>query len=484
MWCMWLHLASLTAACRPPVSETRFARLAAAAISTGRPLRLTNRSVQLHAPFRLRSSQRLTIVGGDFHGDGHSLFQVEGSRQGLLDLRGVRLLHASSAERSERRESVAARKRPLHVASAGFKPPRRARGAAIFVRGKGQLALERRATRAGAASLDLLGSRLSGAAPHAICARGETRLAVRRCTIDGSAVRAIYAYHSASLEVSDCSISGTRSAEVGAVEAEAAAAVEVEALRPTDCASLSLSGNAFADNAGGDLAVRGNVAWVVGGVGIVGSGIAHGLLAAGATVIVNSRHEQRLEKISEAMGHPARLVTVGASMLPGRAEITVEQVMDMTSNQLDHVVAHAGGRPWASGGGDETSTTYNRGSVLHIPADEYASAASQLGSFHFAAASLLLPRLTDAGKGSYTFVTSSTSAAWGPRSYMTQALCVARQRTRDGRRASAERESEPRERPLSHTIGSVVAGMAAKGAGGLVQADDMPELLRLEQELR
>ena len=112
MWFMWLHLASLTAACRPPVSETRFARLAAAAISTGRPLRLTNRSVQLHAPFRLRSSQRLTIVGGDFHGDGHSLFQVEGSRQGLLDLRGVRLLHASSAERSERRESVAARKRP------------------------------------------------------------------------------------------------------------------------------------------------------------------------------------------------------------------------------------------------------------------------------------------------------------------------------------------------------------------------------------
>jgi len=50
--------------------------------------------------------------------------------------------------------------------------------------------------------------------------------------------------------------------------------------------------------------------------------------------------------------------------------------------------------------------------------------------------------------------------------------------------AQAERESEPRERPLSHTIGSVVAGMAAKGAGGLVQADDMPELLRLEQELR
>ena len=168
------------------------------------------------------------------------------------------------------------------------------------------------------------------------------------------------------------------------------------------------------------LPLEGQVAWVVGGVGIVGSGLAHGLLAAGATVIVNSRHEQRLEKISEAMGHPARLVTVGASMLPGRAEITVEQVMDMTSNQLDHVVAHAGGRPWASGGGDETSTTYNRGSVLHIPADEYASAASQLGSFHFAAASLLLPRLTDAGKGSYTFVTSSTSAAWGPRSYMTQ----------------------------------------------------------------
>ena len=50
--------------------------------------------------------------------------------------------------------------------------------------------------------------------------------------------------------------------------------MEVEALRPTDCASLSLSGNAFADNAGGDLAVRGNVHRQGGAV--VGAGAAAG----------------------------------------------------------------------------------------------------------------------------------------------------------------------------------------------------------------
>ena len=46
----------------------------------------------------------------------------------------------------------------------------------------------------------------------------------------------------------------------------------------------------------------GKVAWVVGGIGIVGSGLVRGLLRAGATVIVNSRFPSRLEYLNEELG--------------------------------------------------------------------------------------------------------------------------------------------------------------------------------------
>ena len=48
-------------------------------------------------------------------------------------------------------------------------------------------------------------------------------------------------------------------------------------------------------------------------------------------------------------------------------------------------------------------------------------------------------------------------------------------------RAPEERESEPRQRPLSADLGEIVAGMAATGPGGCVSAADLRELELLRQ---
>jgi len=253
----------------PPVaviSERNFVRLAAAAISTGRTLQLNRRRVKLCEPYRLGSNHVLRIAGGSIHGDGHSLLQVEGTRRGLLELVDIQLRHFPSAERTEKRSQ----------------------GAAVFVRGKGQLALracevsseggfglwlvQKASATAhdctfpgpGARSavvsfensrLALHNCRFDNAEPHAVCARGTAALIVHNCTIVGSALRAIYCYHSARLDMSGCHISGTRSTT--------AAAIQVDALRPGDAASLSLSCTTFEDNAGGDLSVSGNVERIV-----------------------------------------------------------------------------------------------------------------------------------------------------------------------------------------------------------------------------
>lgn len=203
----------------------------------------------------------LRISGGEICGDGHSLFQVEGSRSGLLELTGVKLRHVPSPSRTEQRSQ----------------------GAAIFVRGKGQLALHDCNVRSTSgfslwlvqkasaavngcdfpggerstavafedASLVVTDSRFSDATPHALCARGTASVVVRGCVIEGAALRAIYCYHSAKLEVTDCHIAGTCSKET--------AAVQVDALRPGDSATISLARTTFTRNLGGDLSTTGNV---------------------------------------------------------------------------------------------------------------------------------------------------------------------------------------------------------------------------------
>jgi NAD(P)-dependent dehydrogenase (short-subunit alcohol dehydrogenase family) len=168
------------------------------------------------------------------------------------------------------------------------------------------------------------------------------------------------------------------------------------------------------------MSLRGKTVWVVGGVGVVGRGIARGLLKAGATVIVNSRSAERLERIATDLQHPERLVTVLGSLRPGQAEETVATTLAGGANnqrQLHHVVAHGAVRYWTTkrAGCDETySLETNQKGLLdqNTTVEEFTSQASQLAALHFSAARALIPRIVvrqDAAGAkhcpSYTFVT-------------------------------------------------------------------------------
>lgn len=250
--------------------------------------------------------------------------------------------------------------------------------------------------------------------------------------------------------------------------------------------------------------LQGQIVWVAGGAGVIGTGLARGLLNSGATVIVNSRHAGRLQKLADDLDRPERLIALKASLMPGDAPTTVAMAMDMSANRIDHVVAHSAVRWWASDA-DESSTLLQRGGFFNSSPEEYAQNAAQLGALHFAAAHSLVPRLSD--HGTYTFVTSDADTVNAAPSSWAQinahsvmslaaAMCselnVVGSKVRAGElrlgrlirinRPQSEREANPREVPLSHDIGQIVAGIVAQGEGGLVEARDMSEFDRLKQK--
>ena len=92
-------------------------------------------------------------------------------------------------------------------------------------------------------------------------------------------------------------------------------------------------------NATPPASLEGKVCWVVGGVDTVGRNLVRGLLDAGAMVVVNSRTASRLEHLAEILGQPDRLATVHGSLLPEKADKTISDVMNLTAQRLDHVVA-------------------------------------------------------------------------------------------------------------------------------------------------
>ena len=151
--------------------------------------------------------------------------------------------------------------------------------------------------------------------------------------------------------------------------------------------------------------------WIVGGVGVVGRGIARSLLKAGATVIVNSRSSERLRRFDADIGEDGadRLVTVRGSLLPGYASKTVNQTLGALP--LHHVVAH-GALRFGGGFADEThSLSMAGGGLLMLGREDFARSATHLASLHFSAAQELIPRVQFAapglagGVGTFTFVT-------------------------------------------------------------------------------
>lgn len=238
---------------------------------------------------------------------------------------------------------------------------------------------------------------------------------------------------------------------------------------------------------------------------MIGRSIAAEFLRAGATVILNSRSEERLIRVSEDLGNPDKLVAVHGSLLPGYAAKTVGRAL--SAGSLDHVVAHGAVRYWGSksnGGFDETHSLLSSGGrrILDMDVEEFALSSSHLASLHFSAAQQLLPRIrfSDADS-SYTFVTGhggghpggKRSALGELNAHHVWGLSAALRGERvtgddnvnirevrislDVNRPPEEREAEPRERPLSTDIGALCTGLACNvrgvgDAGDLIEVPD------------
>mmetsp|Transcript_13426 Transcript_13426/g.19753 ORF Transcript_13426/g.19753 Transcript_13426/m.19753 type:complete len:295 (+) Transcript_13426:111-995(+) len=249
-------------------------------------------------------------------------------------------------------------------------------------------------------------------------------------------------------------------------------------------------------------------AWVVGGVGVVGRGITRGLLQAGATVIVNSRSEERLENLKDNLGSPERLVTIHGSLLPGHASNTVASTLN--GIKLNHVVAHGAVRWWArpTAGSYENFYEYRAGcdesyslniraddTMMNMKMEDFVPSSAQLASLHLSAAQSLIPRLE--GSPTYTFVTGDGSGkpggdrtamgainshhVWGLSAAIRQELAadtsnnVLCREIRVGLPVHDE-SRKPSNRPLSEDIGNLCAGLASSPS----KAGDQARLIKLD----
>jgi NAD(P)-dependent dehydrogenase (short-subunit alcohol dehydrogenase family) len=243
--------------------------------------------------------------------------------------------------------------------------------------------------------------------------------------------------------------------------------------------------------------LQGQIAWVVGGVGTIGRGICRGMLKAGATVIVNSGHQGRLDRLREDLGQPQNLIGVCGTMRPSGADKLVNEVMGMTNARLHHVVAHSGVRWWAPQRGGvelQTDLAAQGASDIHQDRGAFSERASLLPVLHFTAAQLLLPHLARSAGATYTFVTGgagerrsieaqvNTHGVWGVAAALRESYAESAVRVSELRvdlkidRPAAERALDPRERPLSADLGELCAGIAAgppAEGGGLHKLDAM-----------
>jgi NAD(P)-dependent dehydrogenase (short-subunit alcohol dehydrogenase family) len=139
----------------------------------------------------------------------------------------------------------------------------------------------------------------------------------------------------------------------------------------------------------------GKTALVLGGAGEVGEGIVRGLLAAGATVAVPSRSEERLASLRARLGSPARLLTVlgdvgrpqGLAVLSGRLESDCPP--------LDAVVASLGGR-------------WQGPRLVELSVEMWEQILRGSLTAHFLAARTFLP-LVSRRKGTYIFINGDTA---------------------------------------------------------------------------
>ena len=72
--------------------------------------------------------------------------------------------------------------------------------------------------------------------------------------------------------------------------------------------------------------LQGKTVLIAGGVGTIGRGLTRSFLNAGATVVANSRSEERLKRLDEDLGKPGNLVLIHGTMIPydGTSEDTIK----------------------------------------------------------------------------------------------------------------------------------------------------------------
>ncbi|MGL4612107.1 MAG: SDR family NAD(P)-dependent oxidoreductase [Trueperaceae bacterium] len=128
---------------------------------------------------------------------------------------------------------------------------------------------------------------------------------------------------------------------------------------------------------------------VLGGAGEVGEGITRQLLAAGATVIVPSRSQDKLEQLKTQLHHPNLLTKVAdISSLEAAEQLRAELKTDL--GHINHVVASLGG--WWQGQ-----------PLTEISLELWHTLINNSLTAHFIAAKTFIPLLQES-KGTYTLI--------------------------------------------------------------------------------
>ena len=139
--------------------------------------------------------------------------------------------------------------------------------------------------------------------------------------------------------------------------------------------------------------LAGKVALVIGGAGEVGEGIVRQFLTHGATVVVPSRDQYRLDELKEHLGEKCcdHLVTFVASCGTEEGGLDLHKKIEDKVGQLDMVLASIGG--WWQGE-----------PLSQVPLRIWNHIMENSLTAHFVAAKTFLPLLADIEGSSYTFL--------------------------------------------------------------------------------
>ena len=148
-------------------------------------------------------------------------------------------------------------------------------------------------------------------------------------------------------------------------------------------------------------AYQDKIVFVAGGTGAVGEGIVKHLAEQGATVIVSSRTEEKLDALRDYLGPQAEQLhgIVGNISDAAGAEAIAQQVQEAFGG-VDAAVASLGG--WWYGK-----------KLLDVPVDEWRSLVDTFLTSHFVASKYLIPTIKPGG--SYTFIAGFSGAEAYPQ---------------------------------------------------------------------